>query len=254
MAADLEMVLRQGITVNRYIYCDKNPTARAIAHHRLLDLSAAYGPHFSQEAWQEAFTTVPQNVRDMNVDHFTAAGAAKGTQWIVFAGWNYAGLTLEGSRSEYCAEKAKTFIPMLQVVGELQKMQQALLKAFPYSASRKRPQHMRQLQKHWVNQLCWMLPGLAVMGTNSETIGQICATPLLCNWSSALMRESQTDPSRVFYVQAQGHRNVSEDTAAKHRGPTRLGAKRKCWVRTLKSCPPGRQVAIAACTVKDLDW
>jgi hypothetical protein len=126
MAAGLEMVLRQGITVNRYIYCDHNPIARTIAHHRLLSLSAEYGPHFPHEAWENAFTTIPQNVFDMGIDHLRAAGATDGTQWIVFVSWNCASLTLEGSRTVYCAEKARKFFPLLQMIGELQYMQKAL--------------------------------------------------------------------------------------------------------------------------------
>ena len=45
LAAGLEMVLRNGIPIQRYLYVDVNPAATAIARHILQQLAVLYGPH-----------------------------------------------------------------------------------------------------------------------------------------------------------------------------------------------------------------
>ena len=58
LCAGLEMVLANGVAVHRYV--DINPTVQAVAAHRCMSLSAKYPELFTQEAWADAVTFLPQ--------------------------------------------------------------------------------------------------------------------------------------------------------------------------------------------------
>ena len=60
IAAGLEMCLRNGVRITRYIYSDISASARAIAIHRLHTLSAEYPRLLPLEAWSGAFSALPQ--------------------------------------------------------------------------------------------------------------------------------------------------------------------------------------------------
>lgn len=62
MCAGLEMVLCNGITVNRYIYADKSPVARRVAEHRVAHLMSMYPELLLPAAVRSMLSTTPQDV------------------------------------------------------------------------------------------------------------------------------------------------------------------------------------------------
>ena len=62
MAAGLEMLLRNGVKVIQYYYCDHSPAARQVALHRLQWLTLSYPDQLPTEAWLDALTTFPQDI------------------------------------------------------------------------------------------------------------------------------------------------------------------------------------------------
>jgi hypothetical protein len=123
MAGGLEMLLRNSVSVKRYMYCDKSPQARAIAEFRLTDLSHRYPDLFPREAWEGAFTSVPQDVYLIGEDELLQAGCLDGAQWFLCGGFECADLSLAGSRSGLAGTKSSTFYPLRQILGLLQTLQ-----------------------------------------------------------------------------------------------------------------------------------
>jgi transposase InsO family protein len=124
MAAGLEAVLRNGIPVRRYIYCDRSQVAQAVASHRIKLLAKRFGPRLlPPKACGKAFTTVPQNVYKLDERSLIAAGAKDGTQWLVVAGWECQDLSPAGSRSGLGGGKSQSFYPLLEVLRTLQRLQ-----------------------------------------------------------------------------------------------------------------------------------
>lgn len=123
IAAGAEMLLRNGIVIKRYMYCDIDPAVRAIAAHRLTHLSAKYPHQFPLEAWEHAFTAVPQDVCAIDSHVLQQAGCGDGSQWVVIAGFECADLSPAGSDQGLQGRKSSTFYPMLQVIGHLQQLQ-----------------------------------------------------------------------------------------------------------------------------------
>lgn len=56
------MVLRNGISVGRYIYVDHDSMCQAIAHFRISQLMALYPHLLPAAAVADAFTLLPQDV------------------------------------------------------------------------------------------------------------------------------------------------------------------------------------------------
>ena len=131
IAAGLEMVLRSGIPVHRYIYSDILPQARAAAAHRLSRLAQQYGPALlPQSAYARAFTTLPQDVYSITTDNLVQAGARDGSQWFIVAGWECQDLSPAGSGRGLQGSRSSSFFPLLSLVGALQQLQPTRPPAF----------------------------------------------------------------------------------------------------------------------------
>ena len=123
MASGLEMCLRNGMPVRRYLYCDKSPEARRIAEYRLHCLSFQYPDLFSPQAWEHAFDTLPQDVYSITPQALKAAGCLDGSQWFVIAGFECQDLSPAGSGAGLAGSRSSTFYPLLHILSSLQMLQ-----------------------------------------------------------------------------------------------------------------------------------
>jgi hypothetical protein len=64
LCAGLEMALRSGTCIKQYLYVDNNPTARAIAAHRVQQLQATYPAFLPHTAVKSTFA-LPQDICDV---------------------------------------------------------------------------------------------------------------------------------------------------------------------------------------------
>ena len=134
LAAGLEMALRNGIPIKRYLYIDINPAATAIAQHRVQQLAVLYGPHllppsaYAQTFHDDASSPwrhLPMDVWSVSQTDLIAAGALDGTQWMVVAGWECQDLSPAGQGAGLQGSRSSSFFPLLHILGSLQGMQAA---------------------------------------------------------------------------------------------------------------------------------
>ena len=131
LSAGLEMLLRLGIPVLRYVYCDISSAARRVARRRMQQLQDQYGTElFPPTAWEHALSSVPHNVFSISPRTLLAAGATDGTQWIVVAGWECQDLSMAGLGRGLAGRRSSSFYPLLQILGTLQQLQHKRPPAF----------------------------------------------------------------------------------------------------------------------------
>ena len=123
IAAGLEMCLRNGVRITRYIYSDISASARAIAIHRLHTLSAEYPRLLPLEAWSGAFSALPQDVYKVGSTELIAAGALDGSQWLVVAGFECQDLSPAGAGRGLRGARSSSFYPLVRIIGTLQQLQ-----------------------------------------------------------------------------------------------------------------------------------
>jgi hypothetical protein len=124
MCAGLEMLLRNGVKVLKYLYCDKNDTVRRVAAHRLHQLSAQYPALLSPESFYYAFTAFPaQDVWRISTTELIHAGVLNGDQWMIVAGWECQDLSPAGSGKGIFGDHSSTFFAMRHVIGAVQQLQ-----------------------------------------------------------------------------------------------------------------------------------
>ena len=123
MLAGLEMLLRHGVVVARYLYADISPAAHTIARFRLAALSATYPSQLPPAAWSDAFTALPQDVRLVHTAELLRAGALNDTQWVVVGGWSCQDLSSAGKCAGLWGPTSHTFFDALRLVGTLQQLQ-----------------------------------------------------------------------------------------------------------------------------------
>ncbi|GAX86477.1 hypothetical protein CEUSTIGMA_g13886.t1 [Chlamydomonas eustigma] len=126
MVSGLDCILRNGVHVHRYYYCDKSPSARRVAANRLNELSMRYPHQFPFEAWSTAFTAFPQDVYKITEQHLISAGCMNESQWLFIAGFECVDLSSAGNRTGLQGNKSDTFYPMLNILGMLQSLQHSL--------------------------------------------------------------------------------------------------------------------------------
>eukprot|EP00775_Hariotina_reticulata_P015236 gene15236-biopygen2480 len=105
----LEMLLRNGVKVVRYLYCDKCPRIRRIAAHRMHKLSDQYPALLLPAAYAEAFTALPQDVWRIGSSELVRAGVLDGGQWFVVAGFECQDLSPAGKGKGIDGEHSRTF-------------------------------------------------------------------------------------------------------------------------------------------------
>jgi len=122
MCAGLEMCLRNGIRVNRYLYVDKDRMVQSVASTRMQQLSHQYPSLFTPAAFRDAFA-LPQQVGMVNADRLLAAGARDGSQWLVVGGWECQDLSPAGLCRGLEGPHSSTYYDLLRLVGILQQLQ-----------------------------------------------------------------------------------------------------------------------------------
>ncbi|GAX86356.1 hypothetical protein CEUSTIGMA_g13768.t1, partial [Chlamydomonas eustigma] len=75
MVSGLDCLLRNGVKILQYSYCDLSHQARAVAHHRLTQLTVQYPDQLPLKVWSSAFTALPQDVYSITEEHLSFAGA-----------------------------------------------------------------------------------------------------------------------------------------------------------------------------------
>ena len=126
LAGGLEMLLRNGIPIQKYYYCDKFRPAQTVASLRMQTLSMKYPELFPAQAWADAFT-LPQDVTEIRPSHLKGIDIDNDHQWVLVAGFECSDLSSAGSRTGFGGDKsAPTFHAMLQILGWMQHVQKKL--------------------------------------------------------------------------------------------------------------------------------
>jgi len=123
MGAGLEMCLRSGININRYIYSDISPLAQSVIQHRLWQLTDQYPRQLPYSAWDQALSALPQDIYKITKQHITDL-VQPGEQWLMIAGWECQDLSTAGTGLGLYGARSRTFFQMLKL---LQWLQQAAI-------------------------------------------------------------------------------------------------------------------------------
>ncbi len=123
LGAGLEMVLRAGVRVRRYLYSDTDPHARAIIHFRLRELLQRF-PHLLKPSAVSHTMAFQQDVYRVRSEDFLRVGATAGEQWLVVAGWECQDLSPAGKGKGLAGPRSSSFYPLLNLLATLQLLQQ----------------------------------------------------------------------------------------------------------------------------------
>lgn len=94
MAAGLEAVLRTGIKVRKYYYCDRDDDTRKMARHRLDELRTEFPDLLMEQAVQACQSTFPQDVRHIGEEQLQMLGVDID---VLIAGWSCQGMSWAGA-------------------------------------------------------------------------------------------------------------------------------------------------------------
>eukprot|EP00775_Hariotina_reticulata_P002868 gene2868-biopygen4480 len=119
----LEMVLRNGFTVSRYLYSDTDLTAQTIALHRIMQLQEQYPLQLQQQALEGCFSAMPEDITDITVQHVHAAVLSQpSAQWLVVAGWPCQDFSLAGPSRGTAAARSRLLTDLVRLIGILQQL------------------------------------------------------------------------------------------------------------------------------------
>ena len=79
-----------------HLYSDIDPGARQIAAHRIEQMHRRFLDTFPRAASRSTFTALPQNIKDVTMNHLRLA-APSVSQWLVVAGWECQDLSIAGA-------------------------------------------------------------------------------------------------------------------------------------------------------------
>lgn len=91
---------------------------------------ADYPTLLQADAVEHAFSTLPQDVRMIDAEALTAAGAHSGDQWIMVGGWECQDLSPAGKCKGLNGPRSNTFYNLISIVKLLQSMQRSLPPAY----------------------------------------------------------------------------------------------------------------------------
>eukprot|EP00775_Hariotina_reticulata_P003475 gene3475-biopygen5169 len=119
----LEMVLRNGFTVSRYLYSDTDLTAQTIALHRIMQLQEQYPLQLQQQALEGCFSAMPEDITDITMQHVHAAVLSQpSAQWLVVAGWPCQDFSLAGPSRGMAAARSRLLTDLVRLIGILQQL------------------------------------------------------------------------------------------------------------------------------------
>ena len=118
MCSGLDMALRSGLRVTKYVYCDTDAEMRKIAKFRVNALSKAYPTLFPPSSHASAFDAVPQDVYAVTEDDLLKVGAAdpEVAAWLTVCGWQCQDLSPAGRREGLNGSRSKTFFPLVRML------------------------------------------------------------------------------------------------------------------------------------------
>eukprot|EP00775_Hariotina_reticulata_P012120 gene12120-biopygen14017 len=123
LCAGLEMVLRNGFTVSRYLYSDTDLTAQTIALHRIMQLQEQYPLQLQQQALEGCFSAMPEDITDITVQHVHAVVLSQpSAQWFVVAGWPCQDFSLAGPSRGMAAARSRLLTDLVRLIGILQQL------------------------------------------------------------------------------------------------------------------------------------
>ena len=130
LCAGLEMILRCGIPIARYLYSDIDPVAQSLAKVRMEALHIQYGTLFPFTAFRRSFA-LPQDINLVTSDHLLKQDAYdQRVQWMVVAGWECQDLSPAGKGKGLAGPRSSTFYPLVNLCATLQLLQPTLPPAF----------------------------------------------------------------------------------------------------------------------------
>ncbi|KAJ9522419.1 hypothetical protein QJQ45_008293 [Haematococcus lacustris] len=156
LCAGLDMCLRNGISVHQYIYCDTDPAAQHVAHHRLAHLSAQYPAQLPPCAYVAAFTTLPSDVHHVTTKQLVHCGATAGRQWLVVAGRECQDLSPAGSQAVMHGPHSSTHTACLRIVGALRQLQRSLPPAYIFENAAVQHNFISSAVREQLQPLCHM--------------------------------------------------------------------------------------------------
>ena len=121
IATGLEMCIRNGIKVQRYLYCDKDPVAKRVAQHRAWLLHEEFPTLLPTEALAHAFHALPDDIH--HITHSLLATLVKEegpVQWFYVAGWECQDLSPAGVGRGLAGNHSSTFYACVNVIRDLQ--------------------------------------------------------------------------------------------------------------------------------------
>ncbi|KAK3284004.1 hypothetical protein CYMTET_8324 [Cymbomonas tetramitiformis] len=124
ICSGLEACLITGGNVKRYVYCDNNPTSRQTAQHRLTSLHNQYPSQLPLDAMQDAFTTLPKDLRQITPHHL-ATLATEDEYVFAVVGTECQDLSSAGSLQGLQGLQGKhssVLYDVVNVLGQLQRM------------------------------------------------------------------------------------------------------------------------------------
>ena len=131
IATGLEMCIRNGIKVQRYLYCDKDPVAKHVAQHRALLLHEEFPTLLPLEALHHAFHALPDDIHQITPDILSILVKEDGpAHWLYVAGWECQDLSPAGVGRGLAGRHSSTFHACIDVLRNLQLLMPDRLPAY----------------------------------------------------------------------------------------------------------------------------
>lgn len=114
----LEAVLKCGMRVDRYFYCDIHPVAQLIAQQRIEALQQEYPTQFTGKACSNTFCMLPQDVCYVQQGHIQQLGHVD----LVIAGWPCQGFSSAGQGQGLADAQSGLFVDLVQIMNWIQEL------------------------------------------------------------------------------------------------------------------------------------
>eukprot|EP00854_Cymbomonas_tetramitiformis_P014763 gene14763-biopygen15212 len=121
LCAGLEMLLRCGVKVKKYLYQDISTASQAVARTRCLALSRRHPNLFPAAAIQ--LEQLPSNLEDTRLKDLVRAGALSGDRWVMICGYPCQYLSPAGKLAGLEGKHIRLFYQAARVLSTLQQVQ-----------------------------------------------------------------------------------------------------------------------------------
>ncbi|KAK3281301.1 hypothetical protein CYMTET_10903 [Cymbomonas tetramitiformis] len=121
LCAGLEMLLRCGVKVNKYLYQDISKSSQTVARARCMALSRRHPDLFRAEAAH--LEQLPSNIEDTSLIDLVHAGALSGEQWVMVCGYPCQDLSPAGKLAGLEGRHSRLFYQAVRVLSTLQQLQ-----------------------------------------------------------------------------------------------------------------------------------